>query len=119
MQQRSHIRIYTVYDRLPRSWQKAADVLGVLLVWAFVIALVWGGFNEALDKFNRWETFGTAWDPPLPGTIKPAILLILVIVALQATSNLIFDWNRPAEHHAPAEVAEHEIEMLRRNLEVK
>jgi TRAP-type C4-dicarboxylate transport system permease small subunit len=116
MQQRSHIRIYTIYDMMPRWMQKASDVLGVLLLWAFAAALVWGTYNESLDKLVRWETFGTAWDPPLPATIKPAVLLVIVIVALQALSNLIIDWNKAPEHHSADEVDEHEIETLRRTL---
>jgi TRAP-type C4-dicarboxylate transport system permease small subunit len=117
MQQRSHIRIYVVYDIMPRWMQKASDVLSVLLIWLFTISLVWGGFNESWDKILRMETFGTAWDPPIPATIKPAILIIISLVALQALSNLIADWNKAAEHHSPLdEVDETEIEAIRRTL---
>lgn len=120
MQQRSHIRIYVIYDLMPRWMQKAADVTTVILIWVFAFALVWGGFNESVDKLLRWETFGTAWDPPLPATIKPAILLTIVIVALQALSNLIADWNKPPEHHTAAdEIDQAEIENIRRTLEGK
>jgi TRAP-type C4-dicarboxylate transport system permease small subunit len=120
MQQRSHIRIYIIYDFMPRWMQKLADCITVFLIWCFAVAIVWGGFNEALDKLMRMETFGTAWDPPLPATIKPAILLIVCIVALQALSNLIADWNKAPEHHSPAdEIDEIEIANIRRTLEGK
>ena len=36
----------------------------------------------------RMETFGTAWDPPIPGIVKPALLIIVVLVCIQAVSNL-------------------------------
>jgi TRAP-type C4-dicarboxylate transport system permease small subunit len=118
MQQRSHIRIYIIYDMLPRWLQKASDVLSVVLIWIFTGLLVWGGYNEAVAKFFRWETFGTAWDPPIPATIKPAILIIVLMVAVQALSNLIADWNKAPEVHLPAdEIDEQEIELIRKNIE--
>ena len=71
-----------------------------------------------LGKLLRMETFGTAWDPPLPATVKPAILIVIGLVALQALSNLIADWHKAPEHHSPAdEVDEPEIENIRRTLE--
>jgi len=114
MQQRSHIRIYVVYDLMPRWAQKLADAVTVLLIWAFFLSLLWGGFNEVLAKLARMETFGTAWDPPLPSTIKAAILGVIGLVALQATSNLIADWNKAPEHHGPEDVDEQEIEQIRK-----
>ena len=117
MQQRSHIRIYVIYDMLPRPVQKAADVLSVVLIWVFAICLVWGGFSEAVQKLGRMETFGTAWDPPIPATIKAAILINIVLVAIQALSNLIADWNKAAEHHSPMDdIDQSEIENIRRTL---
>jgi len=101
MQQRSHIRIYIIYDMVPRWMQRAFDILSLICVWLFAAALVWGGFGEAYAKLMRWETFGTAWDPPIPATIKPLILVTLVVLALQALSNLIYDWNREPEVHTP------------------
>ncbi|MBU2487218.1 MAG: TRAP transporter small permease, partial [Alphaproteobacteria bacterium] len=118
MQQRSHIRIYVVYDLFPRWLQKLSDVLTVVLVWAFSFLLIWGGYNESRDKLLRWETFGTAWDPPIPATIKPAILFIVLLVAIQALSNLIADWNKLPEHHSPIdEIDQREIEIIRKSIE--
>ncbi|MEQ9240205.1 TRAP transporter small permease subunit [Roseovarius indicus] len=120
MQQRSHIRIYVIYDMMPRWAQKAADVLSVLLIVAFTFALVWGNYADAERRFLRMETFGTAWDPPIPGIVKPAVLLIIVLVAIQAVSNLIADWNKKPEHHSPLdEIDETEIKHIRETLEKK
>jgi TRAP-type C4-dicarboxylate transport system permease small subunit len=117
MQQRSHIRIYVIYDILPRWLQKLSDILSVILIWVFTFLLIWGGFNEALSKLTRWETFGTAWDPPIPATIKPAILIVIFLLAIQALSNLIADWKKKPEHHSPAdEIDESEIEIIRQSL---
>lgn len=117
MQQRSHIRIYVIYDMMPRWMQKTADVISLVLLLAFTFALVWGGYDDALRRMLRMETFGTAWDPPIPGVVKPAILIIIVLVAIQAISNLIADWHKQPEHHSPAdEIDEVEIENIRKTL---
>lgn len=117
MQQRCHIRIYIIYDMFPRPFQKAADVLSVALLWLFTVSLIWGGYNESRDKFFRWETFGTAWDPPLPATTKPAILIVIILVAIQALSNLIADWHKAPESHTPMDdIEESEIENMRQSI---
>lgn len=114
LQQRSHIRIFIIYDMAPRWLRKFFDVLSVLCVCIFAFAVIWGGFGEALAKFLRWETFGTAFDPPIPATNKPLILITMALVALAAVSNLIFDWNRAPESHEPEpELSEEEIAALR------
>ena len=92
MQQRSHIRIFVLYDMAPLWLRRVFDVISVLCVCIFAFSVVWGGYGEATAKFWRWETFGTAFDPPIPATNKPLILVTLVVLALQALSNLIRDW---------------------------
>ena len=103
MQQRSHIRIFILYDMVPRWLQRVFDVISALFIWLFVGAVIWGGFSEAWAKLMRWERFGTAWDPPIPATLKPLILITLLFLAIQVLSNLIHDWNRPLEHHTPVD----------------
>ncbi|WOI55384.1 TRAP transporter small permease [Palleronia sp. LCG004] len=117
MQQRCHIRIPVIYDRMPFWMRKVSDTLSVLLICAFVLALVWGGYNDAATRFARMETFGTAWDPPIPGIIKPFLLLAMVLVALQSVSNLIADWNKENAYEDPEGVDETEIENIKRTLE--
>ena len=100
MQQRSHIRIYILYDLCPRWVRRACDVISAFCIVVFAIALIWGGFDDALRKFLTWETFGTKFDPPIPATLKPLILITMAILALQAISNLIYDWNTDeADNH--------------------
>ena len=118
MQQRSHIRIYIIYDLLPRWMRKLCDVISLALIWFFCFALIWGSFNEARDKLMRMETFGTAWDPPIPATVKTAMLVIISLVALQALSNLIADWKKDPISHSPMDdIDEVEIENIRRAVE--
>lgn len=106
MQQRSHIRIYLLYDMLPRNAQRLCDTVSVLLILGFAVAMVWGGFTEAHDKFLRWETFGTAFDPPIPATIKPLLLIIISLVAVQSVFNLFADWGKDKEIHAVVDEGE-------------
>ena len=117
LQQRSHIRIFIIYDLVPRPVQRFFDLLSVLCVCIFSFAVIWGGFGEAYAKLMRWETFGTAWDPPIPATIKPLILVTLVFLAAQSISNLIRDWNvEPHIHTAADDIDEKELEEMKRKL---
>ncbi len=115
MQQRSHIRIFLLYDVCPRWLQRTFDTISTVLILVFAFALVYGGYGEALDKMWRWETFGTAFDPPIPATIKPTVLVIVSLVAVQAVINLISDWNaEPVVHTAADDIDEEELEALRK-----
>jgi TRAP-type mannitol/chloroaromatic compound transport system permease small subunit len=114
MQQRSHIRIFLLYDICPRWLQRTFDTISTVLIVAFAFFLVYGGYGEAFDKFHRWETFGTAFDPPIPATLKPAILIVVCLVAIQAVVNLISDWNaEPVIHTAADDIDEDELARLR------
>lgn len=93
MQQRSHIRITVLYDVVPRSVKRLFDVISVALIIIWAFCTVWGGFNEGWKALINWERFGTAWDPPIPATTQPLILIVMVVIAIQAISNLILDWN--------------------------
>ena len=117
MQQRSHIRIYIIYDMFPRWLKKAADTLSVSLIVLFTTCLVWGSYNEAVLKFSRMEKYGTAWNPPIPATVKPAILILIILVTIQAISNLIADWNKDTTHSPEDDIDQTEIENIRRTLE--
>ncbi|WP_298841582.1 TRAP transporter small permease subunit [uncultured Roseobacter sp.] len=114
MQQRSHIRIFLLYDMLPRALQRVCDCISTLLIVTFAFFLVYGGYGEAFDKFYRWETFGTAFDPPIPATLKPMVLLVVVLVAFQAIVNLVSDWNaEPVIHSAADDIDQDELERLK------
>lgn len=113
MQQRSHIRIVLLYDVVPRWVQRVFDTISTVLIVTFAFFLIYGGYGEAFDKLYRWETFGTAFDPPLPATIKPMILIIIGLVAVQAVINLISDWSLEEVHYGGEEIDEEEIERIK------
>ncbi len=114
MQQRSHIRIFLLYDICPRWLQRIFDCISTFFILLFAAALIYGGYGEAFAKFYRWETFGTAFDPPIPATIKPAVLMVVSLVAVQAVINLISDWNaKPVIHSAADDIDQEELDHLR------
>lgn len=113
MQQRSHIRIVLLYDVVPRWMQRVFDTISTVLIVTFAFFLIYGGYGEAFDKLYRWETFGTAFDPPLPATIKPMILIIIGLVAVQAVINLISDWSLDEVYYGGEEIDEEEIERIK------
>jgi TRAP-type C4-dicarboxylate transport system permease small subunit len=117
MQQRSHIRIFLLYDLLPRNLQRACDTISTFLIITFAFFLIYGGYGEAKAKFLRWETFGTIFDPPIPSTLKPLVLLVVSLVAIQSLLNLINDWNKEPEVHTAADdIDQDEIERLKKSV---
>ena len=68
---------------------------------------------EAWAKLMRWEKFGTAWDPPIPATVKPLILIVLVMIAVQAISNLVHDWRHVDDAHDALDDIDIDIDAIR------
>lgn len=117
MQQRCHIRIFILYDIMPRWAQHACDVISVALLCFFAACLVFGSYSQVfINKFYRFQTFGTAFDPPIPATIQPMILIVICLVAIQALANLIADWNRdPNDLMEKDVVDQEELEALKKS----
>ncbi len=117
MQQRNHIRIFLLYDVCPRWLQRTFDTIWVVLICVFAAFTLFGSYKQVfVKKFYHWEMFGTAFDPPIPATVQPAVLIVVTLVALQAVVNLISDWNRDPEVHEVAEIDQEEIEALKRSV---
>ena len=121
MQQRCHIRIFLVYDVVPRWMQRAFDVISTSLLIIFAFFLVYGSFHQVfVVKFYRWEMFGTAFDPPIPATVQPAVLIVVTLIAIQAVINLISDWNLESTAHTAADdIDEDELEAIKRSVGAK
>lgn len=113
MQQRSHIRITMLYDVVPRWLRRFFDILSTVLIVIWVAILIWGGFNEAWEALITWERFDSAWAPAIPAVTQPLVLLISLIIAIQAVSNLIMDWNEEGDGMEVDEM-QAEIEELKR-----
>jgi len=114
MQQRCHIRIFLVYDLVPRWVQRLFDSISCLLIVTFAAALVYGSYKQVfINKLYKWELYGSAFNPPIPATLQPMVLIMISLVAVQAVLNLIADWNKIPEVHTD-EPDEEEIEALKR-----
>lgn len=121
MQQRCHIRIFLLYDIVPRWAQRTFDVISTVLLVVFAFFLVYGSFHQVfVIKFYKWEMFGTAFDPPIPATVQPMILIIITLVAAQAVINLFADWHqKPILHTAADDIDEEELEAIKRSVGAK
>jgi len=114
MQQRSHIRIFLLYDAVPRWLQKVFDTISTLLIVMFAFFLVYGSYKQVfVNKLYKWELYGSAFNPPIPATLQPMVLIVITLVAIQAVLNLIADWNKEPVIHTD-EPDEEEIEILRK-----
>jgi len=118
MQQRCHIRIFLLYDAVPRWLQHVFDLISVALVWIFAFFLIYGSFQQVfVVKFYKWEMFGTAFDPPIPATVQPMILIVIALITVQATINLISDWDlKPSTHSVVDDIDEDELEAIKRSV---
>ena len=91
MQKRAHIRVTVLYDMVGPRMRTAFDVISLLCVAGFTFGLIIGSYETVFKTVMRWETFGTAWDPPIPATVKPLVLFATFLLCCQAVSNFIHD----------------------------
>lgn len=89
MGQDRHLRITTIYDVVPAPVRKTFDVVQYLVILAFCATLGVYGFQEAWESLTGWERYGTAFNAPIPATIKPLIVVSGFAMALFATRNLL------------------------------
>jgi len=118
MQQRCHIRIFLLYDLMPRWIQHLFDIISVTLLCVFAMGLIFGSYHQVfVTKFYKWEMFGTAFDPPIPATVQPMILIMVALISIQAVINLISDWGlEPTEHTGVDDIDEDELEAIKRSV---
>lgn len=114
MQQRGHIRITILYEMVPKKIKRFFNVLSTFFLLLWVAATIYGGFNEASSALLSWERYGTAWNPPIPAVTQPLILIVMLILAIQAVSNLVMDWNAlDGEEDGDRETPENIQEIIR------
>jgi len=112
MQRRAHIRITAVYDVVPPGVRLAFDYLAVFALVVYAVLMLIGGYDVAWEALSTWERFGTVFNPPIPATVKPLVLIVTAVVALGILNNLLVDWygrgtddpGRPKEERRPGGV---------------
>ncbi|MCY3880350.1 MAG: TRAP transporter small permease [Rhodobacteraceae bacterium] len=91
MQRRSHIRITAVYDLMSPRVKLISDAVSTLVIVAYAAMMIVASYEIAWSTLMSWERFGTFWNPPIPATVKPLVLIATGLVALQAISNFFVD----------------------------
>ncbi len=92
MQRRAHIRITAIYDIVPKNVRRAFDYTALIVLAVYATLMLVGGSDVAWKAFITWERFGTIFDPPIPATIKPLVLIVTALVAAQSLNNILVDW---------------------------
>jgi hypothetical protein len=91
-----------------------------MLLVVFAFFLIFGSYKQVfIVKFYKWEMFGTAFDPPIPATIQPMILIMVTLITAQAVINLIIDWNKEPQFSSKTEIDDDELDAIKRSVETK
>lgn len=67
------------------------DYLSLFVIVVYATLMLVGGTELATGAFFNWIQSGRLLDPSIPGTIKPLVLIITVVVAVVAINNLLID----------------------------
>lgn len=94
LQRGEHIRISSLYDRMPAPWRRACDLLNALAILVFMTAFGWAAWRQALSAIEIGETSGRAWDVPIPMIVKTGLAAGVSLMILQAIVNLLRAWRR-------------------------
>lgn len=94
LQRGEHIRISSIYDRMPAAWRRTCDLLNALAIIVFMAAFGWAACRQALVAIEIGETSGRAWDVPIPVVVKTGLAAGVVLMILQAIVNLLRTWRR-------------------------
>lgn len=97
MQQRAHIAITLLYDHVSRPTRLVFGAIGLGVILVFSLAFIVGAGPNAWGALMAWERVGTTWNPPIPGTVKPLIVIVVFLVAVQAITNFVADLRGTAQ----------------------
>ena len=84
MQRDQHLRITVLYDASPSWLQRIFDVISLICCLTFCIGVAWFGAPSSWNSLINWEPYGSAWNPPIPATVKPAIVVTAALMAVYA-----------------------------------
>ena len=91
LQRREHIQISALYDRYPARVKLILNVVGQALTLVYLAAFGWFAWKMAALSVETWEVGGSAWRQPTPMIVKVAMFLGVVLMAVQALSNMRAD----------------------------
>jgi TRAP-type C4-dicarboxylate transport system permease small subunit len=89
MKRDEHLRINILYDMAPRWLRRIFDFISLLCVIIFCGGIAWFGAPTSWRALMNWERFGTAWNPPIPAVVKPAIIICAALMVALAIRNFL------------------------------
>jgi TRAP-type mannitol/chloroaromatic compound transport system permease small subunit len=92
LQRHEHIRISSIYDRLPPGGRRVCDLLNAVAIIVFMVGFGWAAWHQAFTSIALVETSGRAWDVPIPMLLKTALALGATLMLLQGIVNLVREW---------------------------
>lgn len=90
-----HIRVTIIIDMLPKKIRQFIDSIVYLLTLLFILSLCYAAFFMTKKAFFtprgefHMETSGSAFDSAMPAAIKFFLLLVVVLMAVQATMQFL------------------------------
>lgn len=85
----THIRVVILYDLVHGRWRQIMDAAISMICLGASIFFAWASWlmvQRAIFRPGggiRFETSGSAWDPPFPAYLKLFLLAVLAVMALQ------------------------------------
>jgi TRAP-type mannitol/chloroaromatic compound transport system permease small subunit len=94
LERSEHIRISSLYDRLPAGMRGWLDRISLVLIVAYLALLTYAAVRPALTSIELRETSGRAWDVPVPPVLKAALALGAALMTVQAVLHLVRAFRR-------------------------
>lgn len=97
---RDHIRITVLTDALPQGARSTLEIVSLLAVAAFGLAITYYGFEIAYDSWSRGRTAGSMLDLPLSWSqfAVPAGALLLAVQAVVEALRTLKHGAPPPDH---------------------
>ena len=87
---RDHVNVDLFHAQLILRVRAVVDILGSIVFFIFVLALLYFGYEMAQESVSTWETSYSAWNPPI-WPIKVAIPVGAALLLLQGIVKLLQD----------------------------
>lgn len=87
---RGHVNVDIFHARFGPRMRAVIDIIGSLIFFLFVLAILFFGYQMAQESVSTWETSYSAWNPPI-WPIKVAIPVGATLLLLQGIVKLLED----------------------------
>ncbi|WP_167360300.1 TRAP transporter small permease subunit [Sulfitobacter dubius] len=88
-QQNRHIAITFLHDMVRPSRKKVLDYLTLSLTAIAFAALATSTYESAYEAIVRLERTGSAFNPPMPAILKPALFIGAILGFAQTLANIV------------------------------